>query len=148
MALFIIFIMIISIGSDAGVVFADGGDAPDAEYADADWLDEDFEGKTVVLSTNDVHGAVGRYRYVAGLKRELTGRGADVILVDSGDFLQGEIYVNSSKGESAIKMMNLAGYDYSTLGNHEFDFGQTVKHWRLLPSVLLPLSEDFHRYRE
>ena len=46
-----------------------------------------------------------------------------MILVDAGDFSQGTTYVSTSKGASAIEMMNAAGYDVVTLGNHEFDFG-------------------------
>ncbi|MBQ6624164.1 MAG: bifunctional metallophosphatase/5'-nucleotidase, partial [Mogibacterium sp.] len=86
-------------------------------------LAESYEGKTVVLSTNDVHGAVDGYQYVKGLKTELESRGADVIMVDAGDFSQGDIYVSTNKGAAAINLMRLAGYDYATLGNHEFDFG-------------------------
>ena len=92
--------------------------------------DESYEGKTVILSTNDVHGALGKakdsiggYQYAAGLKEELEKRGADVLLADCGDYSQGSAYVGESKGASAIDMMNLSGYDYATLGNHEFDYG-------------------------
>ena len=46
-----------------------------------------------------------------------------MIVVDAGDFSQGTTYVSTSKGYSAIQMMNAAGYDVVTLGNHEFDFG-------------------------
>ena len=48
---------------------------------------------------------------------------SDVVLVDAGDFSQGSIYVSATKGYAAIAMMNAAGYDLVTLGNHEFDFG-------------------------
>ena len=60
---------------------------------------------------------------MAGLKEEFEEEGADVILVDAGDYSQGTTYVSESKGASAIELMNLVGYDYATLGNHEFDFG-------------------------
>ena len=89
-------------------------------------LAESYEGKTVVLSTNDVHGAVDGYHYIKGLKTELETRGADVIMVDAGDFSQGDIYVSTNKGAAAVDLMRLAGYDYATLGNHEFDFGPEV----------------------
>ena len=49
----------------------------------------DMEGKTVILHTNDVHGAVAGYAYVAALKAEYEDRGAEVILVDAGDYSQG-----------------------------------------------------------
>ena len=86
-------------------------------------LEADYTGKTIILSTNDVHGAIDGYQYAAGLKDELESRGATVFLVDCGDFSNGEVYVSESKGASAVELMNLSGYDFSTLGNHEFDFG-------------------------
>ena len=47
------------------------------------------------------------------------------MMVDAGDFSQGGIYVSVNKGKAAIDMMNAAGYDVVTLGNHEFDYGLT-----------------------
>ena len=86
-------------------------------------LPEDLTGKTVILHTNDVHGQIDGYAYIAALKTELEGRGAEVILVDAGDFSQDDARVNLSKGANAVAMMNAAGYDVATLGNHEFDYG-------------------------
>lgn len=98
--------------------------ADEVEYpATYGTLAQSYEGKTVVLSSNDVHGAVDGYQYIAGLKAELVKRGADVIVVDAGDFSQGTTYVSTTKGAEAVNLMRLSGYDYATLGNHEFDFG-------------------------
>lgn len=80
-------------------------------------------GKTVILHTNDVHGAVEGYAYITALKADYEAKGAEVILVDAGDFSQGTTYVSSTKGADAVTMMNAAGYDVVTLGNHEFDYG-------------------------
>lgn len=79
--------------------------------------------KTVILHTNDVHGAVEGYAYIAQLKADYEAKGAEVILVDAGDYSQGTTYVSSTKGADAVTMMNAAGYDVVTLGNHEFDYG-------------------------
>ena len=92
--------------------FAAGGD-----------IDKIGSGKTVILHSNDVHGAITGYAYMAALKEKLTKAGADVILADAGDYSQGETSVSLSKGATAIEMMNAAGYDVATLGNHEFDYG-------------------------
>ena len=80
-------------------------------------------GKTVILHSNDVHGALTGYAYMPKLKVFYQEAGAEVIVVDAGDFTQGNPYVSLSKGHSAIDLMNAAGYDVVTLGNHEFDFG-------------------------
>jgi len=83
----------------------------------------DYTGKTVILHSNDVHGALEGYAAMAALRAEYEEAGAEVIVVDAGDFSQGTTYVASTKGYNAITMMNAAGYDIVTLGNHEFDFG-------------------------
>ena len=106
--------------------------AEDADWTPADYsahadiryeLASDYTGKTVILHTNDVHGRIDGYAYIAGLRNYFLDLGAEVILVDAGDFSQGSVYVSSSKGAAAVEMMNAAGYDIVTLGNHEFDFG-------------------------
>jgi len=88
-----------------------------------DPVTQDLAGKTVILHTNDVHGAIQDYAKVAALKADYEKRGADVYLVDAGDFSQGSVYVSLNKGADAVTMLNAVGYDYVTLGNHEFDYG-------------------------
>ena len=80
-------------------------------------------GKTVILHSNDVHGAIEGYAYIAQLKADYEAKGAEVILVDAGDYSQGTTYVSTTKGADAVTMMNAAGYDVVSLGNHEFDYG-------------------------
>ena len=81
----------------------------------------------VILYTNDIHTYINndglKYSNVAALKAELEAAGKDVILVDAGDHIQGTAYGSMDKGETIIKLMNAAGYDLATLGNHEFDYG-------------------------
>ena len=88
-----------------------------------DPVTQDLAGKTVILHTNDVHGAIQDYAKVAALKADYEARGAVVYLVDAGDFSQGSVYVSLNKGADAITMLNAVGYDFVTLGNHEFDYG-------------------------
>ncbi len=111
----------------AAAAFAEDADWSAADYAaHADiryGLAGDYTGKTVILHSNDIHGQVDGYAYIAGLREYFRSLGAEVILADAGDFSQGTVYVSSSKGASAIEMMNAARYDVATLGNHEFDFG-------------------------
>lgn len=85
--------------------------------------DTSMAGKTVILHSNDVHGAIEGYAKIAALKAEYEAKGAEVILVDAGDYIQGKPEVSASKGADAIAMMNAAGYDVATIGNHEFDYG-------------------------
>ncbi len=102
-----------------GFAIEDTAAATDAETK----TEATMAGKTVILHTNDVHGAVNGYAYIAALKADYEAKGAEVILVDAGDYSQGKTYVSVTKGADAVTMMNAAGYDVVTLGNHEFDYG-------------------------
>ena len=84
---------------------------------------EDLAGQIVILHTNDVHGAIDGYAKIAAMKSDYEARGADVLLFDAGDYIQGDPSVSISQGATAIELMNLAGYDLAGIGNHEFDYG-------------------------
>lgn len=84
----------------------------------------------VILYTNDVHtyidNAAGkglRYSDVAGYRNELERDYNNVLLVDAGDHVQGTAYGGMDEGATIVKLMEAAGYDLATLGNHEFDYG-------------------------
>lgn len=89
-----------------------------------------YEGDLVVIHTNDMHGHFDTVEgeqlgmaAVAGLKQYYEAKGADVLLLDAGDFSQGTTLVSYFDGGSAVLFMNAAGYNAVSLGNHEFDFG-------------------------
>ena len=75
----------------------------------------------VIFFTNDIHtyidGAI-TYSQLASLKKSVPGS----LLVDAGDHIQGTAYGSMDKGKTMIELMNAAGYDLATLGNHEFDY--------------------------
>jgi len=77
----------------------------------------------VVLFTNDVHCGIDGYSKVAALRAQLAEEGLDVIVVDDGDYIQGEMIGGYYKGEPIIELMNAVPYTFATLGNHEFDYG-------------------------
>ena len=77
----------------------------------------------VIVHTNDVHGAVEGYAKVAALADQYAAEGAYVLVLDAGDFSQGDTSVSLSEGATAIELMNMVGYDAVALGNHEFDYG-------------------------
>ena len=82
-----------------------------------------------ILYTNDVHTYIDKqspkltYAAIADLKQSYQNAGKDVLLVDAGDHVQGTAYGSMDEGASIIKLMNAAGYDVATPGNHEFDYG-------------------------
>ncbi len=77
----------------------------------------------VIIYTNDVHCEADGYAQIAALKKQMAEENAAAYLVDSGDFIQGGTLGTLTKGEALVEIMNAAGYDFTTLGNHEFDYG-------------------------
>ena len=57
------------------------------------------------------------------MKQGYVDEGKPVLLVDAGDHIQGTAYGSMDDGATLIELMNEAGYDIATLGNHEFDYG-------------------------
>ena len=82
-----------------------------------------------ILYTNDVHTYIDNkspkptYAAIAALKKSIQDTGRDVLLVDAGDHIQGTAYGSMDDGATIIELMNEAGYDLATPGNHEFDYG-------------------------
>ena len=82
-----------------------------------------------ILYTNDVHTYIDNkspkptYAAIAALKQSIEDTGRDVLLVDAGDHIQGTAYGSMDDGATIIELMNEAGYDLATPGNHEFDYG-------------------------
>ena len=82
-----------------------------------------------ILYTNDVHTYIDNkspkptYAAIAALKKSIEDAGRDVLLVDAGDHIQGTAYSSMDDGATIIELMNEAGYDLATPGNHEFDYG-------------------------
>lgn len=80
----------------------------------------------MVLYTNDVHTYLDQtlsYVTVNGMKNVISDMGIPTLLVDAGDHIQGTAYGSMDRGQSIVALMNAAGYDAATLGNHEFDYG-------------------------
>lgn len=79
--------------------------------------------ETVILYTNDVHCAIDDYSVLAAYRAELLSQGKNVVTVDAGDAIQGEVIGSLTEGEAVVDIMNAVGYDYAVPGNHEFDYG-------------------------
>ncbi|PCJ66383.1 MAG: metallophosphatase [Bacteroidetes bacterium] len=92
--------------------------------------------RLVVLHTNDWHSHINPFplndkKYPglggaakrAALISKIRSQYKNVILLDSGDIFQGTPYFNFYGGELEFKLMSEMGYDFATLGNHDFDGG-------------------------
>ncbi len=94
-----------------------------------------------ILGTTDVHGRIVPWDYytaseedlglarVATLVDSIRAAHPSVILVDSGDLLQGNPFdyyygvVEPAETHPVIAAMNFLDYDAAAVGNHEFNFG-------------------------
>jgi 2',3'-cyclic-nucleotide 2'-phosphodiesterase/3'-nucleotidase len=95
--------------------------------------------KITILQTSDLHGRVhpvdsvqdkdlgGSLSRVAAAVRRIRAEERNVLLLDSGDTIQGApeqaIAFAAGRPDPIVAAMNLTGYDAMALGNHEFDFG-------------------------
>ncbi|MGI9627989.1 MAG: bifunctional metallophosphatase/5'-nucleotidase [Longimicrobiales bacterium] len=92
--------------------------------------------RLVILHTNDTHSRMdpfpmdgGPFQGLGGAARRATlirrvrDANEHVLLLDSGDILQGTPYFNFFGGEVEFRAMTAMGYDVATLGNHDFDNG-------------------------
>lgn len=111
-----------------------------------------------IVYTNDIHSYIYntvkdendkdkpglRMSNIAAMVSDMKAEGKNVILVDAGDELQGDIYGAFDEGESVIKLMNACGYELATPGNHEFDFGMNTFFHRIDEANYPYISCNFH----
>jgi len=99
-----------------------------------------------IMFSNDVHGGIDRYpatfmnpdfppilggggsaaTYIKGVRKLSKAGTRDNLLIDAGDFFQGHPVGTMSEGRAVITYMNMIGYDFLAIGNHEFDLGEDV----------------------
>ncbi|MDP8204215.1 MAG: bifunctional UDP-sugar hydrolase/5'-nucleotidase [Candidatus Tenebribacter mawsonii] len=99
-----------------------------------------------VIFTNDIHGGIDRYpatfmnpdfppilggggsaaTYIKSVRKLYSTGLRDNLLIDAGDFFQGHPVGTMSDGRSIITYMNMIGYDFLAIGNHEFDLGEDI----------------------
>ncbi|MGL4307695.1 MAG: bifunctional metallophosphatase/5'-nucleotidase [Cetobacterium sp.] len=84
-----------------------------------------------IVHLNDIHGRVEDGNTNIGFSRlknfiedlRSNKNNGRVFLVDSGDTIHGTTFANLSKGESMVEVYNHLGFDFVTLGNHDFNYG-------------------------
>ena len=85
-----------------------------------------------IFHFNDQHGQIdnfGKIKHIVDLEKQE----ANVLVVCSGDIFSGNPVVDNynQKGFPMIDLMNKIGVDVATIGNHEFDYGETILKDRL-----------------
>lgn len=121
-------------------------------------LNTDGDEEIYIVYTNDVHSYVYnnvteqdgtvepgmRLSNVAALVADMRADGKNVILVDAGDEIQGDVYGAFDSGKSVIQLMNKCGYQLATPGNHEFDYGMNTFFQRIGEADYPFISCNFH----
>ncbi len=76
------------------------------------------------LAENKCFGGFARVSQALNDRRDaLEADGGNVLVLDAGDQFQGSLFYTNYKGEAAVELMNMTGFDVMTIGNHEFDDG-------------------------
>jgi len=94
---------------------------------DSPIIPQDDLKEITIFHINDQHGRLDNFskiKYIVDKEKEET----NVILVCGGDMFSGNPVVDNydEKGFPMIDIMNKVGFDISTIGNHEFDYGEAI----------------------
>lgn len=97
--------------------------------------------KVTLLQVNDVYqfapvdqGTKGGLGRVMTLKKAIQQENPNTLFLMAGDTISPSVESITYKGSQMIDAWNIAGLDYSTFGNHEFDFGPDVLKERIKES--------------
>lgn len=90
--------------------------------APSSFAEESYDGKTVIMYTGNIRGELDVYAKVAAAKAAYENAGADVVLADAGNFMQGSAAANTDRGLSVYNLMDAVGYDVAAMGLAEFGY--------------------------
>jgi 5'-nucleotidase / UDP-sugar diphosphatase len=86
-----------------------------------------------IVHTNDLHAhdqpfnekgkSIGGFARIAYLIKSIKANTPNVVAIDAGDIFQGTPFYRIYHGQVEVELLNKAGYDIYTVGNHEFDNG-------------------------
>lgn len=106
------------------------------------------ETTVVIFHTNDTHGRIDNYPAISWLVDQERKSDSHVLLVSAGDIFSGNALVDyyDPPGYPMIDLMNRAGYNLNTIGNHEFDYGLDILADRMeqadFPFILANLNAE------
>jgi 5'-nucleotidase len=97
--------------------------------------------KVTLLQVNDVYqfapvdqGTAGGLARVLTLTKSIRQQNPNTLFLMAGDTISPSVESITLKGSQMIDAWNVAGLDYATFGNHEFDFGPDVLRERIKES--------------
>lgn len=119
---FTAFVACSNIGTTKSTSGANNTNSVSANTAQNNSLQHDLK----LIVTSDIHAGVDQnltLPKIVEMRKELEKEGNHTLLIDDGDILQGGLLSSESEGEDLIDIINTAGYDILTPGNHDFDYG-------------------------
>lgn len=119
---FTAFVACSNIGTTNSTSGANNTNSVSANTAQNNSLQHDLK----LIVTSDIHAGVDQnltLPKIVEMRKELEKEGNHTLLIDDGDILQGGLLSSESEGEDLIDIINTAGYDILTPGNHDFDYG-------------------------
>ena len=90
-----------------------------------------------ILTTDDGGKSIGLAEISAAV-RVTKSKNPDTLWLDAGDTLHGMPVINLSKGKNMVDLLNMAGVDAMTAGNHDFNYG-TAQLEKLAKDLNFPL---------
>ncbi|MDD3742987.1 MAG: bifunctional UDP-sugar hydrolase/5'-nucleotidase [Lentimicrobiaceae bacterium] len=86
-----------------------------------------------IVSVNDMHARIDNFPGFISWLDSIRSRNEHVLVLSAGDNFTGNPVVDQypDKGYPIIELMNMAGFNYGAIGNHEFDYGQETLKKRL-----------------
>lgn len=123
---FVSWIAAVALAAAVAFPVAAWADEPDGQSGDPAASSE-VTGEITVLHTNDIHGfytldernmAIG-FPILQTIKNQVQ---PDLVL-DAGDTFHGQSFATLTEGESIAKLMHALGYDATTPGNHDWNYG-------------------------
>ncbi len=110
--------------------------------------DSGYSGVVTIVHTNDVHSNVAVEPYVKGYVDALRAAGNNVVLISAGDAFKGTSFASMTDGLDVATVMNMAGYEIFTMGNHEQLLG-IEKFSKVVEKVEFPvlaanISKEWH----
>ncbi len=100
----------------------------------------------VLLSVNDMHARIDQFPQFISLVDSIRSEHEHVLLFSAGDMFTGNPVVDQypEKGYPIIELMNIARFDATATGNHEFDYGQVTLLKRMKQAEFPFLSANIH----
>ncbi|MDR1897494.1 MAG: bifunctional metallophosphatase/5'-nucleotidase, partial [Prevotellaceae bacterium] len=91
------------------------------------------DAEIIILCTNDMHGSIDNFPKLSAYYKRIKAENPNTFLFSNGDLFSGNPLVDMypEKGYPIVDIMNKVGYCLSSVGNHEFDYGQETLNKRI-----------------